>query len=167
MAKKVLVVDDSFVMRTLIGDIIKKDKDLELVGAAENGKKGLEDGPLGPQLNATDAFRDHTGCLGGLTRQVFDFIGDHREAVNAVLSTVRGRLNGHHAIVGCFCCHDHDIQVGRGLFGGGGDSPHTGIHILGGRGHRMPLCHRIRSGGKQRVQVCFELFRRSFDRTAV
>jgi two-component system chemotaxis response regulator CheB len=42
MAKKVLVVDDSFVMRTLIKNIIAVDPDLEVVGDASNGVLALE-----------------------------------------------------------------------------------------------------------------------------
>ncbi|HYD29678.1 MAG TPA: response regulator [Azospirillaceae bacterium] len=43
MAKtKVLLVDDSMLMRTIIGDIVRADEDLELAGAAENGRVALE-----------------------------------------------------------------------------------------------------------------------------
>jgi two-component system chemotaxis response regulator CheB len=42
MAKKVLIVDDSFMMRTLIKDIIKVDPELEVVGEAADGKIALE-----------------------------------------------------------------------------------------------------------------------------
>ena len=43
MSKKhVLVVDDSFIMRTIIKDIVDSDPELEVVGFAENGKVGLE-----------------------------------------------------------------------------------------------------------------------------
>ncbi len=42
MAKNVMVVDDSFMMRTLIADIVKSDPDLKVVGEAENGKIALE-----------------------------------------------------------------------------------------------------------------------------
>jgi len=42
MPKKVLVVDDSFVMRTLIKDIISADPDLLVVGEAINGIETLE-----------------------------------------------------------------------------------------------------------------------------
>ena len=43
MSKKhILVVDDSFIMRTIIKDIVDSDPDLEVVGFAENGKVGLE-----------------------------------------------------------------------------------------------------------------------------
>lgn len=42
MAAKVMVVDDSMVMRTLVGDIVKCDKDLELVGDAIDGEQALE-----------------------------------------------------------------------------------------------------------------------------
>jgi two-component system chemotaxis response regulator CheB len=41
MAKKVLVVDDSFVMRTLIKEIVKADAALEVVGEASNGEIAL------------------------------------------------------------------------------------------------------------------------------
>jgi two-component system, chemotaxis family, protein-glutamate methylesterase/glutaminase len=40
--KQILVVDDSFIMRTIIKDIVDSDPDLEVVGFAENGKTGLE-----------------------------------------------------------------------------------------------------------------------------
>ena len=42
MIKKILVVDDSFVMRTLIKDIISSDPDLLVVGEAANGIDALE-----------------------------------------------------------------------------------------------------------------------------
>ncbi|MDP1871100.1 MAG: response regulator [Gallionella sp.] len=42
MAKKVLIVDDSFVMRTLIKDIVSADPELEVVGDAANGQLGLD-----------------------------------------------------------------------------------------------------------------------------
>ena len=43
MAKpRVLLVDDSVLMRTIIGDIVRSDEELELVGAAENGKVALD-----------------------------------------------------------------------------------------------------------------------------
>jgi len=42
MAKTVMIVDDSFVMRTLVKDIVSADKDLEVVGDAANGKLALE-----------------------------------------------------------------------------------------------------------------------------
>lgn len=55
MAIKVLVVDDSMMMRTIIGDIIKADSDLELVGDAEDGEKGLEKiKELDPDIVLTD-----------------------------------------------------------------------------------------------------------------
>ena len=40
--KQILVVDDSFIMRTIIKDIVDADPELEVVGFAENGKVGLE-----------------------------------------------------------------------------------------------------------------------------
>jgi two-component system chemotaxis response regulator CheB len=42
VAKKVLVVDDSFVMRTLMKDIFKADDELEVVGEAANGLEAIE-----------------------------------------------------------------------------------------------------------------------------
>ena len=42
MTNKILVVDDSFVMRTLIKDIISSDPDLQVVGEAANGADALE-----------------------------------------------------------------------------------------------------------------------------
>lgn len=42
MSKKVLVVDDSFVMRTLIKDMVSADSDLDVVGDAANGALALE-----------------------------------------------------------------------------------------------------------------------------
>lgn len=40
--KQILVVDDSFIMRTIIKDIVESDTDLEVAGIAENGKVGLQ-----------------------------------------------------------------------------------------------------------------------------
>lgn len=40
--KQILVVDDSFIMRTIIKDIVDSDPELEVAGFAENGKVGLE-----------------------------------------------------------------------------------------------------------------------------
>jgi two-component system, chemotaxis family, protein-glutamate methylesterase/glutaminase len=43
MSKKhILVVDDSFIMRTIIKDIVDSDPELEVVGFAENGKVALQ-----------------------------------------------------------------------------------------------------------------------------
>ena len=42
MAKKILIVDDSFVMRTLMKDILSADSDLKVVGEAANGSEALE-----------------------------------------------------------------------------------------------------------------------------
>jgi two-component system chemotaxis response regulator CheB len=42
MTKSILVVDDSFVMRTIIKDIVESDPELKVVGFAENGKVGLQ-----------------------------------------------------------------------------------------------------------------------------
>lgn len=42
MTKKVLVVDDSFVMRALIKSLVDADMRLEVVGEAANGKIALE-----------------------------------------------------------------------------------------------------------------------------
>ncbi len=42
MAKKILIVDDSFVMRTLMKDILSADADLKVVGEATNGNEALE-----------------------------------------------------------------------------------------------------------------------------
>lgn len=40
--RRVLVVDDSFIMRKLVGEIVESDPDLRLVGQAENGKVALQ-----------------------------------------------------------------------------------------------------------------------------
>ena len=40
--KQILVVDDSFIMRTIIKDIVESDPDFEVAGVAENGKVGLQ-----------------------------------------------------------------------------------------------------------------------------
>jgi two-component system chemotaxis response regulator CheB len=40
--KQILVVDDSFIMRTIIKDIVDSDPELEVAGFAENGKIGLQ-----------------------------------------------------------------------------------------------------------------------------
>jgi two-component system chemotaxis response regulator CheB len=42
MTKNILVVDDSFIMRTIIKDIVESDPDLQVAGFAENGKVGLQ-----------------------------------------------------------------------------------------------------------------------------
>ena len=42
MAKRVLVVDDSLLMRAVVSDIISADEDFELVGEAVDGKDALE-----------------------------------------------------------------------------------------------------------------------------
>lgn len=42
MSKTVLIVDDSFMMRTLVKDIVAADPDLKVVGDAENGKVALD-----------------------------------------------------------------------------------------------------------------------------
>ena len=39
---KVLIVDDSVFMRTVLRDIITKDPSIEVVGTASNGVEGLE-----------------------------------------------------------------------------------------------------------------------------
>ncbi len=41
MAKKVLIVDDSVLMRTIITDIMKADSDFQVVAAASNGQIAL------------------------------------------------------------------------------------------------------------------------------
>jgi len=40
--KQILVVDDSFIMRTIIKDIVESDSELDVAGFAENGKVGLQ-----------------------------------------------------------------------------------------------------------------------------
>jgi len=42
MSKKVVVVDDSYIMRTLVTNIVTADPDFEVVGSASNGVLGLE-----------------------------------------------------------------------------------------------------------------------------
>jgi len=42
MTKSILIVDDSFVMRTILKDIVESDPALKVVGAVENGKVGLQ-----------------------------------------------------------------------------------------------------------------------------
>ena len=42
MSKKVVVVDDSYIMRTLVTNIVTADPDFEVVGSAGNGALGLE-----------------------------------------------------------------------------------------------------------------------------
>ncbi len=42
MSKKVVVVDDSYIMRTLVTNIVTADPDFEVVGSASNGALGLE-----------------------------------------------------------------------------------------------------------------------------
>jgi len=40
--KQILVVDDSFIMRTIIKDMVESDPEFEVAGFAENGKVGLQ-----------------------------------------------------------------------------------------------------------------------------
>lgn len=55
MTKKILVVDDSFVMRTLIKDILSSDPDFSVVGEAANGGDALEKvRQLGPDVVLLD-----------------------------------------------------------------------------------------------------------------
>lgn len=42
MTKSVVIVDDSFIMRAVIREIVESDPDLSVVGEAENGKQGLQ-----------------------------------------------------------------------------------------------------------------------------
>jgi two-component system chemotaxis response regulator CheB len=42
MTKSVLIVDDSFLMRRILQDLIESDPDFSVVGTAENGKIGLQ-----------------------------------------------------------------------------------------------------------------------------
>ena len=42
MPKNILIVEDSFIMRTLIQDIVQSDPEFTVVGMAENGKVGLQ-----------------------------------------------------------------------------------------------------------------------------
>lgn len=42
MTKKVLIVDDSYIMRTLMKNIVSADPELEVVGDAANGKLALD-----------------------------------------------------------------------------------------------------------------------------
>lgn len=43
MQKKVMVVDDSIMMRATMENIVKSDPDLEVVGKAKNGREALEE----------------------------------------------------------------------------------------------------------------------------
>lgn len=55
MGVKVMVVDDSTMMRTIIKDIVSSDPDLEIAGDAENGEIGLENvKKLNPDLVLLD-----------------------------------------------------------------------------------------------------------------
>lgn len=42
MKKKILIVDDSFMMRTIIRDIVSVDPDLDVVAEAKNGVEALD-----------------------------------------------------------------------------------------------------------------------------
>ena len=42
MPRSILIVEDSFIMRTLIQDIVQSDPEFVVVGMAENGKVGLQ-----------------------------------------------------------------------------------------------------------------------------
>ncbi|MEG3639618.1 response regulator [Magnetococcus sp. PR-3] len=42
MSKKVLIVDDSFIMRAIVKEIIESDDDFSVIAEAENGRIGLQ-----------------------------------------------------------------------------------------------------------------------------
>lgn len=65
----VLIVDDSFVMRTLIKDIIESDPRFQVTGMAENGKAGLlKLRELKPDLVLLDLEMPEMGGLDMLKR---------------------------------------------------------------------------------------------------
>ncbi len=67
MARKVLVVDDSIFMRRLIGDIIKKDDELEIVGFAKNGEEAIKlNEELEPEVILLDVEMPVLDGLGAL-----------------------------------------------------------------------------------------------------
>lgn len=55
MLTKVMVVDDSIMMRATVVNIVKSDPDLEVVGKAKNGREALEEvGRLRPDVILLD-----------------------------------------------------------------------------------------------------------------
>jgi len=39
---KILIIDDSLMMRTILNDIVQSDKTFKVIGLAENGREGLD-----------------------------------------------------------------------------------------------------------------------------
>ncbi len=69
MPRKVLVVDDSIFMRRLVGDIIKQDKDLEVVGFAKNGLEAIQlNEELNPDVILLDVEMPLLDGIGALER---------------------------------------------------------------------------------------------------
>jgi two-component system chemotaxis response regulator CheB len=69
MSKRVLIVDDSFIMRTLIREIVQCDPRFEVVGEAENGKIGLQKAKeLKPDLILLDLEMPEMGGIDMLKR---------------------------------------------------------------------------------------------------
>ncbi len=69
MTRKVLVVDDSIFMRRLIGDIIKKDDELEIVGFAKNGAEAVRlNDELEPDVILLDVEMPILDGLGALEK---------------------------------------------------------------------------------------------------
>jgi len=69
MSKRVLIVDDSFIMRAIIKEIVQSDQDFEVVGEAENGKVGLQKArELKPDLILLDLEMPEMGGIDMLKR---------------------------------------------------------------------------------------------------
>lgn len=69
MSKRVLIVDDSFIMRAIIKEIVQSDPGFEVVGEAENGKVGLQKArELKPDLILLDLEMPEMGGIDMLKR---------------------------------------------------------------------------------------------------
>jgi len=69
MSKRVLIVDDSFIMRAIIKEIVQSDQNFEVVGEAENGKVGLQKArELKPDLILLDLEMPEMGGIDMLKR---------------------------------------------------------------------------------------------------
>jgi two-component system chemotaxis response regulator CheB len=117
--KKIMIVDDSGMMRTILFNMLCKDPDLLIVGAVENGKKALEQLPtMQPDLILLDLEMPEMNGLEFLRRVRFkthakvvvlsSLIGDDAKAAEAV------SLGAHAVISKPSGSVSYDLKAARG-----------------------------------------------------